>query len=373
MSGLDDQCTPSVPFPEPAAVDEAPQGWSESIAAYLGRSTSPIAIESRAWLTQRLAFAPESSHVDLVQRLRASDDRQHLSACWEIGLAAFLVEHGFQLEPHPTISGTTRRPDWLVTATNAARFYLEATTAACSDAEFAAERRRGQLYDALNKVSSPNHFLNVRVDAEGTATPAGRRLKAQTARALGGWNPDELDDLDLDAMPETTVVDAGWAASLRPIPKDPRVRGQHSGRAIGLIGPIPLVDPTPLIREALEGKAEAYGDLDAPFLIAVNVLAPMADDWAVSSALLGSPALAYATDGSGRSCNRGRDGFWWKGRPTNTRVAAVVLGRQFAQSTTDASAISSWPNPYVSTELDLASLPFQHLVVDTDGRTLRRR
>ena len=376
MSVISEERTPLVPFAEPLTCDEAPQGHSESIAAYLERSTSEIAIDSRAWLTARLALTPEPTHADLVQRLRARDDRQHLSACWEIGLAAFLVEHGFELEPHPCIAATTRRPDWLVTNTNGVRFYIEATTAACSDAEFAAERRRGQLYDALNKVSSPNHFLDVRLDAEGSTTPAGRRVREQTTRALDGWSPDDLDQLDSDAMPEANIVDGEWVARLRPIPKEPEVRGQPSGRAVGVIGPMPLTDPIPLTRKALEAKANAYGDLDAPFIIAVNMLSRMTDDMVVSSVLFGSPAVAYATDEAGqlrRRSIRTPDGFWWRGRPTNTRVAAVVIGRRFAESSTDASLISSWPNPYVPSTLDLALLPFQHLILEPDGRALGHR
>jgi len=361
------------PFAEPKTPDASPQRWAESVAEYLARSTMPIAIQTRDWLAHRVSLAPEASRTDLIRRLRAKDDRQHLGACWELGLLGFLLDHGFHLAPHPEVVGTSRHPDWLVTSDDGLRFYLEATTAAQSDEEVAAARRRGALYDALNKVGSADHLLDVRVESEGRATPVGKRLRAQTTRALGNWKYDDLVGLDLGGMPEETIVDEEWSARIRPIPKDADARGQASGRSIGMMGFESLPDPIPLTREALEGKAGAYGDLDAPFVVAVNVLVPMVDDPVISAVLFGSPAYAFATDGSGRTRSfRQPNGFWLKRQPTNRRVAAVVIGCQFAHATTDLTAISAWPNPWASAPLDLAALPFPRLLHDADSSTLRR-
>lgn len=359
-------------FDEPSSPDEAPRAWAESVAEYLHRSSMATAVETRAWLRDRLSHAPTPSLVDLERRLASRDDRQHYGACWELGLVSALHEHGCTIEAHPELPGTTRRPDWRVTLSSGLRFYLEATTAAWSDEEQSARMRRGQLYDALNKVKSDDHMLAVCVDGEGSTTPAGRSWRARTEQMISNWNYDEVSSAREDALPEARIEDAGWSATLRPLPLRSDARGASGRRAVGVIGPEALTDPIPAARAALESKASAYGQLDAPFLVALNVLAPMVDDMVVAAVLFGSPALAISRDGSKPDRPfRQPDGFWWKGKPTNGRVEAVLIGRQFAKASHALDAITGWPNPYLSQRFALTALPFQHLIVDDAGQLSR--
>jgi len=65
------------------------------------------------------------------------------------------------METHPTVPGTKKKPDFLVTG-NGLEFYLDAKESTDkSDAERSVENRINHLYDTINTTNSPNFFFRI--------------------------------------------------------------------------------------------------------------------------------------------------------------------------------------------------------------------
>ncbi len=74
-----------------------------------------------------LAHYPEAERPALISRLRRTDRRGFLGAFWELYLHELVRRLGFDIELHPSVSGTTHRPDFRLRR-GTAMIYLEAVT-----------------------------------------------------------------------------------------------------------------------------------------------------------------------------------------------------------------------------------------------------
>ena len=87
------------------------------------------------------------------------------------------------------------------------------------------------------------------------------------------------------------------------------------------------VQPQAPIRDAVIGKATRYGDLDLPYVVAVNAMSDYADEENAIDALFGSLAVVVRRTEAGYEDEPTRmpDGAW-RGRSgsINTRVSAVL-------------------------------------------------
>lgn len=95
----------------------------------------------------------------------------------------------------------------------------------------------------------------------------------------------------------------GWAATFRAVPKKPEARGTRpNDRAIGVYGHtgVDFIDDAPAIKKALATKHHEYGDLGAPFIIAVGTYIHDRDRWHSGNAMYGRVAvqIGEAPDGS---------------------------------------------------------------------------
>jgi hypothetical protein len=64
--------------------------------------------------------------------------------------------------------------------------------AARSDKEVAAGRRKAQVYDAINRVQSPDFFLYVEVQEAGQSPPSASRLRPRLEAWLKALDYDEI-------------------------------------------------------------------------------------------------------------------------------------------------------------------------------------
>jgi hypothetical protein len=89
-----------------------------------------------------------------------------------------------------------------------------------------------------------------------------------------------------------------------------------------------IVDAHEGVSAAIAGKATKYGNLDLPFLIALNVLDELADLTDVKNGVLGEECVEVTrhSNGSVSQCpSRNRNGAWYGPRgPQNKTVSAVL-------------------------------------------------
>lgn len=155
------------------------------------------------------------------------------------------------------------------------------------------------------------------------------------AKKLVSVDPDEIARLynvkGYDALPRWYFRDQDWSIEFYPIPKRPEARGELGVRPIGAITTEVREIHTDLaIKTTLEEKAGYYGELDLPYVIAVDALTEFGihtDD--VMNALFGTERILIprdSTSGSGIKYQRALDGLWTSPNgPRYTRVSCVLI------------------------------------------------
>ena len=223
----------------------------EAAFAYLNRSGRPEAARVRQLVEDWLARYPADGRDAQVARLRSTIDDQHRAAFFELFVHELLLTRGHRImEIEPKLPHTPKSPDFLVQAKEGHRCYLECIVATGrSQQEVAAQARLNQALTALDRTSSPHHFLDLTVHGVPTAPIS---IRAMT-NALLTWI-DGLPDGDstMDAAP-FQYQEPGATISLRAFR---RRHQERVGRAIGArFFPARHVTVDEDVRGALEKKA----------------------------------------------------------------------------------------------------------------------
>jgi hypothetical protein len=133
------------------------------------------------------------------------------------------------------------------------------------------------------------------------------------------------------------------------------------------------VQPQEPIRNAILGKATRYGQLDAPYVVAVNAISDYADADQAINAVFGTPAvfIRRTMDGFEDRLGRERDGIWLgAGGPTNTRVSAVFSTERLTPWSLAQRRARLFLNPWAA--CPLSGSPFQTDIVDVHEERLRQ-
>ncbi len=339
--------------------DPMPRRQSESYSQYLVRSHHSVAIALRKLLNAWTDAYPEAARTDLLARFRSGDDILFLSAFFELYLYVLLSKLDYEMEIHPRIGGTRdNRPDFLLHGRTGERAYLEAVLATeTSEIDRARQALKNVLIDTLNDMNSPNFFINMKMRGLPTSPLSTSRLKRDLRLWLDSLDPDLcleiLRKADFEQLPEFFWEDDGWRVKFQAHPKSAGLRGQANVRTVGIQDTgIRRVDPAKALRKALKKKASRYGELEHPYVVAVNFVQPFADMIAVEEALFGTELMDVSSDRLGKvtfEIDRGEDGVLiGGGKPRNTRLSAVLIAVSL-HPTTIASTDSSiylYHNPW---------------------------
>jgi hypothetical protein len=337
---------------------------------YLNRSARPQAVAIRATLEEWFSRYPEGeTKNDLQGRFRSGDDAQYRSSFFELLLHELCRQLSCIAEPHPDVEGTTKKPDFLVRPSHGSPFYLEAAIVTDeSDQEAAARARINAIYDSLERLVSPDFFVGIQINGLPVSQPPARQIRAFLAKKLASVDPDEITRLynakGYDALPRWSFHDQEWSIEFYPIPKRREARGEPGVRPIGAITTSFRETHTDLaIKRTLEEKAGYYGELDLPYVIAVDALTEFGiytDD--VMNALFGTEHVLIPRDssaGSGVKYQRALDGLWTSPKgPRYTRVSCVLIAVVDAWNLPNAT-VCLYHNPWARYPYDspLTNLP----------------
>jgi hypothetical protein len=254
-------------------------GWkteSQSTFAYYDRSARPAMVEFRKMIQGWFNRFPDEDKKDLRERFRSPKEPNHVGAFFEIYLHELFNRLGFELEPHPTIRGCGTHPDYVVSDHGVNQFYLEATLAGLpSQQEQGANTRMGIVYDAINTIESPNFFVRLELKGAPNTAPPTQTLRRDLTGWLASLNPDYILQLH-SAGRGSEIPFFPWqhergSLLFRPVPKSSKLRGQPGVRPLGMRMPEGgWLNTHGEIRKAIENKAKKYGELELPFIIAVN-------------------------------------------------------------------------------------------------------
>jgi len=352
--------------------DHSPASHLEDHFTFLNRVATPYWERVRALLAAWIDRLPDEDRADVVARMRSGDRRQFLGAFWETYLFVSFEQLGFGLNTHPQVPGSNRRPDFRI-ETNQGPAYVEATVASASDDELARDRRRGQIYDSINQLNSRNFWLSLDLLNEGNEAPSITRCLPAIQTWLNDLDVDDasqlLDARRFDDLPSYGIEDRGWSIRITALPRGAESRGQPAGRPIAFY-PVESgsFDGRRPILAALREKAGRYGELDAPYVIAVMQETMLSGDDDVFHALFGSLRITVPLDNPEvAKTTLGNDGFWRgpKGAQ-NTGVAAVLVAQNLYGWNITTRTPDLWHNPSAYIPLDDV-LPWRTHHIGTDG------
>lgn len=367
-------------FDEFDRTDTAPARYAQPHFDFVNRSAWPEAAAVRGLLEEWFEEFP-GNHTELRGRFRSPDNRQHLGAFFEVYLNALLRRMGLSVY-RPEGAGSSKTTDFLVSGKETS-FWLEATLAAASNEEAARLRRVNRVYDTIEGMDSPNFFVGVvEVTRELESDPPGAKLRAWLTKELAKLNPDSVaaafEAGGLEALPTWDYEAEGWEIRLQAIPKSPAGRGKPGVRPIGYrrIGPM-YVECRKGIVSALGSKATRYGEMDGPYVVAVNVLDDFADEKDIADALFGEPVITVRMLPDGRSSteqSRRGDGVWWGPNGVqNTRVSGILAIERFSYWNIARRVPVLWHNPWAQKPLRRDLWPFEQMAANENTGALERK
>ncbi len=325
--------------------------------AFVNRVASPFWDRVRGLIETWFGSLDPETRDDLRGRLRSDDDRQCRAAFWELYCHETLLRLGFEVTSHPDGLGERGRPDFLAERDDV-RFVLEATMAGDADAEVSVARLENNIFDAINRVDLPNFTPCATVKGHGKVQPSLSRLR----RELGGW----LQSLDVDQVRAIGLSepwmweDRGWRVEFMACPRSPALLGKPGIRALLSFEPTwGSHDEARPIRGAIVNKANAYGALGLPFVVAVATR-PWRDapsDVDVTRGLFGEISRVGP--------KRDRDGAWSGPSGTrNTRVSGVLVAGHADPWRVGELVPSLWHHPDAKHPIVLSETPWRQVAVD---------
>lgn len=194
--------------------------------------------------------------------------------------------------------------------------------------EAAGDARLNAAVRVVDEADARNHFLDLQIDGTPAQPVTLRRLRRGLADWIAGL---PLTEEAKDAAPfvyEEHGMKLTISAFLRRTPR------QEAGRAIGAQGMEPYWGtPGDGIRESVEKKASRYGNLGAPYVVAVNAMSEYQGEEDVIDAMFGSPCVVIRTYDDGRTVtrdSRNPDGVWQGRRgPRKQGLSAVLSTERF--------------------------------------------
>lgn len=277
-------------------------------------------------------------------RLDSKDDTQHYAASFELFLYALFNRLGFSVTVHPDIPGTSRHPDFRVQVAAGDHFFVEACVV--EDPDAARDELVRDLAECINEVESQE----IEVLVEEIDGPGGTLPYEKIKRHVEGM---------IDERSARPYRRKGWHIEFELQRKPPGLWLPTFGGGRVMAGSFDDVAP---VRSAIAKKAE-YPTLDAPYVIAVQALSPLARQgpghdtfW---EALLGDGVLTIPVSPEGprgdmefRRLANGvltrPNGSRYEAAPRYTRVSGLLA----IASSSYPQDIWYYPNPSAARSLD---------------------
>lgn len=319
-----------------------PSDYAEGSLSYYKRSARPEVGRIRELIEGWLESYPAPERQEPIARLRKDFGTFH-AAFFELFTFQLLRATGHDVEPHPVIPGTSRRPDFLAKPLNGgAPCYVEAITVRAETADRQRERQlHARVQDDLNAFRHPDFFFHIaRLEGWPKEYPKRAALHQFLREVLSGLDAADIaarieGGESVDRSLRRQYSHKGMTLEIHPWPKSEKNRGRTDQRSVGA-GPITIIRSTAreAMRDAIKTKARRYGDLRHPYLVAVNCMAEWGvEDHEAPEALLGSEQVVWREDRSHQLVYSGEGAFSHRNRPTNTRVSGALVFRNLTPPT----------------------------------------
>jgi hypothetical protein len=347
---------------------------SEGSFSFLNRAASGIWQRTRDLVEEWYTHYPDNNG-DLRARFRQDAMGQHLAAWWELYTFSLFRHLGYEIDVHPIVNGTTKRPDFRIHRDSFAA-YVECTTMV-EEGEWANSDSGAWLLDCINRAQNPDFMVDLTMERIGTERPRARAIIEPVEQWLASldWDMVSRDVVYGRALPTREFTFRDWQLSLQAWP----VRAERRGEPGRLVGSYLIGDGEPRqdeedLRRILGKKGAYYGQKTQPLVLAILSSSSFVDERDLTNALFGSIAVRYYQGGIGMPPPkqiRLQNGYWRPyGQERGTRVAGVLFGDHLLKPWNPASALPLlWLNPWTPDPLPRMP-PFGTRTADDNGREI---
>ena len=355
---------------------DGPANHKESTFSFLSRSASKASNSVRAILEEWFTRYPDQHRLELRRRFQAD----FLVGFFELLLHELLLRFNHKVEVNPPLPPPQRtRPDYRATSETTNSVYLEATVVTDESKEEKARNKvLSTLYDQIDQLEIPDYFLRIKEIRNSTGRqPSGKRVKQFLRKCLEDLDYDDLTAIShlgaINYLPTWTYKQEEIEIDFGVIPVSPENRGKLNHRFIGMYPACVRWGGTDsAIRAAIRKKATKFGQLDAPYIIAVNCVSKWGTDHIDEmQALFGTEEFVSTNLNQQPQFRQKPDGIWFgpKG-PRNRRISGVIIAKVVPWNLPGAE-ICLYQNPwaYKPYQGPLTSLP-QTLVINGASKRL---
>jgi hypothetical protein len=355
-------------FNESHGDDARPKLARESFYEFLDRSSLEPCARIRSLINDLVANYPASDKADVVGRLKSADESDFRSALFETVLYRILCGFSDEVTVHPTLENGLK-PDFGMVFKDGSKIYVEAVLASERNGLTPSGQRLIETtLDYLNEYAHHSFLLAVESSGEPSAQPSAKNLKDRIHSWLSSLNPDaECADEDFSYVFDVE----GWSLSCRAIPLKPEHRGSSPRLLLSKGNGAKWVNRSDSIRDAIVSKANKYGKLDVPLVVAVNCNCLSLDEHEELNALFGNLRYNYIQDRPDVKAwlSRERDGAW-SGRngPRYKGVSAAWIFRDLQIYSLSIAQYVLYINPWSRHCFPRALLELSHYRIDGEDR-----
>lgn len=211
-------------FDDVGRADARIQQFGETKFQFLNRSASRYFGLIRSLIEEWLSNVPDGPRRDLVGVMR-KDDPGFEAAFWELYLHESYRRSGYDIEIHPRIPSTGRRPDFRI-SNGRESFFLEAVAVGRPPAEIAADNRLNAVQRVLQELRVKRFIVEFTHYAIGESPLATRKLRDALVSWLETLDPEEVAQsaaasnlVGFDRPPRFEWSDAGWILEFHAVPR----------------------------------------------------------------------------------------------------------------------------------------------------------
>lgn len=364
--------------------DASGRRYDEPSYRHLNRSARSEYADIRSTLQGWFDRYPPQHQNELRTRFRSDNDGENASAFFELFVYEFLKTLDLAAEVHPLIIGLATTPAFCVTE-SANHFYLEARIVNDSLKDDPGdEKRRQRVLRVIDAIPLKDFLLSFEEESLPATDVPDRKIKGAITAWLKSldWRTErDRMEAGVSLYPVKDFDWNGYKIRLRAIPRTESQRGSSdTGLLGGQFGKGGIVPSNNAVHKAIKDKATKYGNLDAPFLICLNVIdRSVWSDSDLADTLLGDDQIVDVkqADGSFRSEIRRTNGsFGHHANPHYTRVSGVLAFRNLFHWSLPTATVRLFHNPWATRPYSgvLNSLPtakeVDGIYTFSDGRSV---
>lgn len=255
------------------------RGYSTSLFELAHHHADPIANKIRSNLNSWLESWPSKDWSNIESRL-TSQDSNFLSCAWELYIAHFLIDLGYELESIG-VTADESRPDFLVQGNNGA-FIVEASTLQLNDSDQKRNDEFNKIIDSLDLLGNKRFRIHLSLLKSDVQQIKHRHLATQ----VNDWLESLQDEIEFESK---IFSIKGWEFEITPLPFE-----NPTDRFVAFWGDrtvSPLVSDEGFANK-LESKASKYKHYEAHLprvLFLANTKGFIGDyEWQINNALFGS-------------------------------------------------------------------------------------